>query len=249
MMRRLLTLVLVLVAAAAAVAVAGVALPRRSQSTRTYTEVLRRVVVRVGSGRVNVVADRVLGAQVVGVRHYSVRKPTLTTRVSSGVLYATAACPKPTIVTCRVDLRLGVAPEMAVDVTTGSGDVRVENMAADVKVHSAAGAVNVIGLTGTGDLSTSAGPITGRDLAVTRLRARTAAGALSLAFAVAPDRVTASTGAGDVDLALPDDTYRVTTRAPAGRARVLVPVDAESSRAVDVRTAAGRITVRQAPPM
>lgn len=248
-MRRLLTIVLVLLAAAAAVAVAGVALPRRSQSTRTYTEVLRRIVVRVGSGRVNVVADRVLGAQVVDVRHYSIRRPTLTTRVAGGVLYATAACPKPTIVTCRVDLRLGVAPEVAVDVATGSGDVRVENMAAPVKVRSAAGAVDVIGLTATGDVSTSAGPITGRDLAVTRLRASSAAGAVSLAFAVAPDHVTASTGAGDVDLALPDDSYRVTTRAPAGRARVLVPVDPESSRSIDVRTDAGRITVRPAPPM
>jgi len=248
-MRRLLTIVLVLAAAGAAVAVAGVALPRRSQSTRTYPEALHRVVVRVGSGKVSVVADRVLGAQVVGVRHYSVREPTLTTRVSSGVLYATAACPKPTIVTCRVDLRLGVAPEVAVDVTTGSGDVRVENVSASVKVRSAAGAVDVIGLTGTGDLRTSAGPITGRDLAVTRLTATSAAGAVSLAFAVAPDHVTAYTGAGDVDLALPDDSYRVTTRAPAGRARVLVPVDTESSRSVDVRTDAGRITVRQAPPM
>ena len=248
-MRRLLTIVLVLIAVVAGLLVAGVALPRRTHFTRTYSTSLHRVVIRVGSGQVDVTANRQRGAQVVGVRRYTLREPTLTTRVRSGVLYATATCPKPTIVTCKVDLRIGVAPDVAVDVVTGSGDVRVENVAAPVKVRSSAGAVDVVGLTGTGDIGTSAGPITGRDLAVTQLRATSAAGAVSIAFAVAPDRVTASTGAGDVDVSLPDDSYRVTTRAPAGRARVLVPNDAESSRTVDLRTGAGRITVRRAPPM
>jgi len=232
-----------------ALALAGVALPRRSHSVRTFSARLDRAVVHLGAGKVTVVADRQLGARVTATRHYSLRTPTVTSTVKNGVLSVRGTCPKPTVVTCRIDVRVGVSPEMAIDVTTGSGDVRVENVAGAVKVRSAAGAVDIVGLTGTADLHTSAGPISGHGLAVTRLQAGTAAGAIGLAFAVAPDHVSASTGAGDVDIALPDDSYRVTTSAPAGRARVLVPVEADSSRSVTVRTAAGRITVRRAPPM
>ena len=240
---------LLVVAAGAAVAVAGIALPRHTTSVRTYAEPLHRVVVRLASGKVTLVADRQLGARVTATRHFTLRTPAVTSHVESGVLTVAGACPKPTILTCRIDLRIGVSPEMAVDVATGSGDVRVENVAGSVRVRSSAGAVAIVGLTGTADVRTSAGPISGQGLAVTRLRAGTAAGAIGLAFAVAPDSVSASTGAGDVDLALPDESYRVTTSAPAGRARVLVPVDADASRTVAVRTAAGRITVRRAPPM
>ena len=228
---------------------AGVALPRRSQSVRTFAEPLHRVVVRVGTGQVSVVAERQLGARVTATRHYSLRAPTVTSHVDNGVLSVGGTCPKPTIVTCRTDVRIGVSPEMGVDVTTGSGDVRVENVAGAVKVRSSAGAVEIVGLTGTAEVYTSAGPISGQGLAVTRLQAGTAAGAIGIAFAVAPDSVAASTGAGDVDIALPEESYRVTTSAPAGRARVLVPVDAGASRTVSVRTAAGRVTVRRAPPM
>jgi hypothetical protein len=231
------------------VAVAGVAFPRSSTSVRTYAEPLHRVVVHLGAGRVTVVADRQLGARVTATRHFTLNRPTVTSNVESGVLSVSGTCPKPSIVTCRIDVHIGVSPEMAVDVTTGSGDVRAENLAGSVRVRSSAGAVDIVGLTGTADVHTAAGPISGRDLAVTRLKAGTAAGAIGLAFAVAPDSVSASTGAGDVDLALPDESYRVTTSAPAGRARVLVPIDADASRTITVRTAAGRVIVRRAPPM
>jgi hypothetical protein len=240
---------LLVVAAGVGAAVAGVALPRHSTSVRSYPEPLHRVVVRLGAGKVTLVADRQLGAGVTATRRYTLRTPTVTSHVESGVLSVAGACPKPTILTCRIDLHIGVSPEMAVDVMTGSGDVRVENVAASVRVRTSAGAVSIVGLTGTADVHTSAGPISGQGLAVTRLRAGTAAGTIGLAFAVAPDSVSASTGAGDVDLALPEESYRVTTSAPAGRARVLVPVDADASRTVAVRTGAGRITVRRAPPM
>lgn len=248
-MRRLLTLLLVVVAVGVALAVAGVPLPRQSRSVRGFAEPLNRAVIRLGAGSVTVVADRQLGARVTATRHYSLRTPTVTSEVESGVLSVDGTCPKPTIVTCRIDVRIGVSPEMAIDVTTGSGNVRVENVAGAVKVHSSAGAVDIVGLTGTADVHTSAGPISGESLAVTRLRAGTAAGAIRLAFAVAPEGVSASTGAGDVDIALPDESYRVTTSAPAGKARVLVPVEADASRTVTVHTAAGRVTVRPAPPM
>jgi hypothetical protein len=241
--------VLLVVAVGAALAVAGVVLPRRSTLVRTYAEPLNRVVVRLGAGKVTLVADRQLGARVSTVRRYSLRKPSITSNVENGVLSVAGACPKPTIVTCRIDVRVGISPETAVDVTTGSGDVRVENVAGSVRVRTSAGAVDIIGLTGTADILTSAGPISGQGLAVTRLRAGTAAGAIGLAFAVAPDSVSASTGAGDVDVALPEESYRVTTSAPAGHARVLVPVEADATRTVAVHTAAGRITVRRAPPM
>jgi len=241
--------VVLVVAVAAALAVAGIVLPRRSTSVHTYTNVLNRVAVRLGAGKVTVVADRELGARVTATRHYTVRTPTVTGHIDNGVLSIEGTCPRPTVLTCRIDMHIGISPETAVDVTTGSGDVRVENVAGSVRVRSLAGAVELVGLTGTADVRTSAGPISGQGLAVTRLRAGTAAGAIGLAFAVAPDSVSASTGAGNVDLALPEESYRVTTSAPAGRARVLVPVDADASRTVAVRTAAGRITLRRAPPM
>lgn len=240
---------LLVVAAGAALTLTGIALPRSSTSVRTYPEPLHRVRVHLGAGKVTLVADRQLGARVTAVRHFSLRTPTVTSNVDSGVLTVTGTCPKPTIVTCRIDVRIDLSPEMAVDVTTGSGDVSVENVAGSVRVRSSAGAVDIVGLTGTADVHTSAGPISGQGLAVTRLRAGTAAGAIGLAFAVAPDSVSASTGAGDVDLALPEESYRVATFAPTGRARVLVPVDADAARTITVRTAAGRITVRRAPPM
>ena len=48
-------------------------------------------MVRVGSGKVTVVADRQLGAAVADVRRFTVRKPSVASHVDSGVLYVTAA--------------------------------------------------------------------------------------------------------------------------------------------------------------
>jgi hypothetical protein len=247
-MRRLLTALLLVVAAGAAVVVAGLVLPRTRHTSHTFEAPLHRVVVHVATGKVVVVANRVLGARVSDERRFAVRQPRVVTRIDSGVLRVDASCPKPTILACRVDVHLDITPEMAVDVTTGSGDIRVDSIAGAVTARSTTGAVEVVGLTGTADLHTAAGPISGRDLAVSRLRAVTAAGAVELRFAVAPDSVTATTGAGNVDLAVPDDTYRVTTSAPVGQSRVFVPLDRESSRTITVRSAAGRVTVRRAPP-
>jgi hypothetical protein len=247
-MRRLLTAFVLVLAAGAAAVAAGRLLPRSEHTSRSFGAPVRRVVVRVGTGKVVVAANRQIGVHLSQHARYAVRRPAVTTRLAKGVLHIDAACRKPTVIACRVDVHLDVAPDVDVDVTTGSGSIRVDDVAGRVRLHSAAGAVEVSGLTGTAELHTSAGPISGRDLAVSSVRASTAAGAITLRFAVAPDSVGATTGAGNVDLAVPEDTYRVTTSAPPGRARVLVPVDRDSSRTVSARSGTGTVTVRRAAP-
>jgi hypothetical protein len=248
-MRRLLIALVVVLAVGAAALLGGRVLPRSDHRTRLFTASVSRLVVRVETGKVVVAANRQMGARLRVSERFSLHRPHLTSRLAGGVLRIDAVCRKPAVISCQVDIRLDVAPEVSIDAATGGGDIRVDNVAGRVTLRSAAGAVDVTGLTGDAVLRTSAGPVSGHDLAVSTLRAATAAGSIALRFAVAPAAVIATTGAGDVDLAVPSDSYRVTTSAPAGRARVDVPVDRDSSRTISATSGAGSVTVRAAAPM
>ena len=248
-MRRLVMALVLAVAAVAAAVLGGRMLPRSDHTSRLFGASVRRVTVHVGSGKVSVTANRQTGARLSLVERFSVHRPDVTTHVAGGALRIDVECRKPRVFTCRTDVRLDVAPDIDVDATTGSGDVRVDDVAGRVAVRTGAGAIDVSGLTGDAQLHTAAGPISGLRLALSTARASTSAGSVTLGFVVAPDRVEATTAAGDVDLALPTDTYRISTSAPAGQAHVDVPVDPGSSRTISARSGAGSVRIRPAPPM
>jgi hypothetical protein len=159
-------------------------------------EAFDRVVVDLDSGSVTVTGDGV-GDVVVAARLTWVGEdcPAFDARVRDGTLYVEGRCDSPNLGFCGVDVSFAVPPDLPVEVTTGSGDVRLQAVGAvgaetgsgDVEIEGAAGAVDVE--TGSGDVSVS--EVDGQ--------ADVVSGSGNLRLDDVAGAVRAETGSGDVD--------------------------------------------------
>jgi hypothetical protein len=92
-------------------------------------------------------------------------------------------------------------------------------------------------------VTTSAGTITGSDLAATQFTARTSNGDISLSFTGMPESVQAHSSAGDVRVAVPYGSYHVDADTSAGDVEVGVVSNPRAPRLIDAHTAAGDVEV------
>ena len=127
---------------------------------------------------------------------------------------------------CSVDLSVRVPASAALNLRTGSGDVRLENTRADVA------------------LKTGSGDIMGRQLSGLDFSAESGSG--DVAFEVVPraNRVHVRTGSGDVALTVPSGGYRIDVSTGAGDQRFEdVTDDAGAASAIDISTGSGDVSI------
>lgn len=166
---------------------------------------------------------------------------------------------------CRTRYELAVPAGTALDITSGSGDVRIAGTVDDVTVSGGSGTVDmtrtrstgaIVATVGSGDLhigpggraitaTTGSGDVVGDRITADRVRARTGSGSVTMSFATAPSDVSTSTGAGGITLRLPVGGYRIEADASAGDTNVdRELVNGQSPRVVTARSGSGDVTVR-----
>jgi hypothetical protein len=185
------------------------------------------LVVRSDAGRV----DLVTGDDDEIVVDAKVRDGLVATdldiRVVDGVLRVDAGCSWLTGPWCKVDLRIAVPADLAVDVRTDTGRITATDLGGQLRLSSETGTIRATGLRST------------------EVDARSDASEVRLRFATAPRRVEAVSDAGRVEVAVPlDDAYRVDARSDAGRAQVAVRTDPVSDRTITAVSGARSVVVR-----
>lgn len=112
-----------------------------------------------------------------------------------------------------------------VDVTTSSGEVRLERVRGTVAVKTADGA------------------ITGSDLAAPEIDTKTSNGRIDLAVTTEPD-VRAETDNGAITLTVPNSKYQVSTESSNGSRHIGVATDPAAKHRLDLSTSNGSISVK-----
>jgi hypothetical protein len=203
-------------------------LHRDRHSRTVITDRVSRIIVRVGSGNVDVRAG--LTGDVMIDRHdsYLVRRPAVHESFGNGTLLIETSCNGLAgILRCRSDIIIDAPPDV------------------DVVVRTDAGNVDLRGLNGRADVSTGSGDIRTHRLEPVIMRAQTNAGNVSLDLFGQPARTEARSDAGDVRVVVPYGPYRIDARAAAGDVRVEGLIrDDLAPQAIDALAHAGNITVR-----
>lgn len=174
------------------------------------------VRITVGSGPMSVTETLEYGAVKPATRH----------RVEGGTLQLTGSgCgnSRP----CKVDYVVRVPASTPVTVRVRNGEVEAD------------------GVTGTVDLGTGNGGVTGIALGARRASLTSENGTVEATFEAAPEEVTTTTGNGMVTVTVPPGTaYDVRARTGVGMSEVSVPTDASSPRRITATTGNGMVTVR-----
>jgi len=190
-------------------------------------EAISRVDVDAKGGSVTILGDETSGAVVDTRVTRGVFSPSHHERVVDGELRITQSCPVLQLVVCSVR-------------TT----IRVQR-GVDVVVHATSGSIRLAGLSGSIDVSSTAGGITATELTATRVKARSSAGGIDLTFAEAPRSVDARSTAGGITIIVPPDetSYRVTTHATAGSVRQDVRTGPDRDHTINASASAGNIRI------
>jgi len=128
---------------------------------------------------------------------------------------------------CSVDLSVRVPGWVTLNLRTGSGDVRLENIGADVA------------------LKTGSGDVTGWQLSGLDLSAETGSGDVAFELVTRANRVHVRAGSGDVALTVPSGSYRIDVSSGSGDRRFEgVSDEANAASALDVSTGSGDVSIR-----
>ena len=126
---------------------------------------------------------------------------------------------------CDTDLVVSIPARLAVDVSVGSGDVRVEGLGADLHVEVNDGDVDLSGIRSP------------------TVRVQVGWGDVDLAFEGVPTDVAVSVGVGDVQLRVPEGAYDLDVESLAAP-QVRIPHDPSGAR-IYVRTTSGRARIER----
>lgn len=246
MKKLLLLIVLVIVIVAGAVAVGSLALDRTRVKTHTVADRVREIVVKSGSGDVDLVpAGRQV--EVRETQHYVFRKPKLNRDVDNGVLTLDSDC-KGGFFTCYVDLRVTVPAAVKVTVDADAGDVdarrigvrdgHVQSDSGDVRLELVGRQLLVWAHTDSGDVEVRAADARAID-------AQTDSGEVTVDAGRDPRRVVARTDSGDVEVAVPRGDYAVDADTDSGDVRIDgITRNDRSPKSIQAQTDSGDITVR-----
>src|SRR5947209_4642191 len=128
--------------------------------TSTVSEPVRRVIVEVASGDVNVTGTT--GNTLRLHRSARVRRahPRFDKQLQDGVLRLSSRCNAGWFGACRVDEKLEVPDHTDVEVHSGSGNVRIDRAAAAVDVTTGSGTIDLIHVGGIVRAHTGSGKVT-----------------------------------------------------------------------------------------
>jgi hypothetical protein len=128
---------------------------------------------------------------------------------------------------CSVDVTAVVPAGVPVDVHTGSGDVRIDDLLATILVR-----------TGSGDIA-------GAGIAGADLETETGSGDIALDVAEPAERLELRTGSGDVSLGVPSAAYSLSITTGSGDRHVNgVTNDSGAPGSIDVFTGSGDVVIR-----
>jgi DUF4097 and DUF4098 domain-containing protein YvlB len=147
--------------------------------------------------------------------------PKLTARVDGDHVSVSGGCHMVVFGSCSAKVVVQVPDQMAVNVTTGSGDVRASQIRAplnvtvrsgdvdldtlsdDVVAHVTSGDISARALAGTAELRTTSGDISAAALRSPSITAHATSGDVFVDAETAPRELTASATSGDVEVTVP----------------------------------------------
>ena len=205
------------------------------QQSGVFAGPVRRVVAETDIGDITV--HRAEPGQDLVIRRttgWSFRRPETEVVNTAGVVTVTGRCNTAAVSfgDCSVDLDITLPQEVAVQVSTGTGDIRADGVSGEFTAN-----------TGTGDVQL-------RDLRSPQVNAATGTGDLMVTMVTAPESVLARTSTGDLRITVPDDgaSYRVSARASVGDRVIRVPTNPASPRTITASTSVGDLTLNIASP-
>ncbi|WP_131737612.1 DUF4097 family beta strand repeat-containing protein [Actinomadura roseirufa] len=241
-MRRRVRLVGIVVAVSAGAAVLG-ACDFKERTTVTDDAVLAQKISSVRldstSGGVILRGHRTPGK--VSLHRsiaYANDKPTGPTYEVAGGVLTLRGCGDDCSVTYTIDLPAG----LPVSGRTSTGEIGLIDMGT-IQVATTSGRIRLDQITGTVDVRTTNGQITGRGLRGGRIRAQTSNGGIDLT-STTPQDIWAKTSNGSVTLTVPTGRYQVAARNSNGDKNLGVPNDPNGDHRLDATTSNGAITFK-----
>lgn len=129
-----------------------------------------------------------------------------------------------------------------VDVTGGSGRLKVARVDGPVRLRTTTGRIELDGVRGAVDVESTTGQLTGEDVSAGSVAAKLRSGQIDLDL-TAPRDVRTETGTGTIALRVPDGPYRVDARTGIGSRDVRVAADPGSDRRLALSVETGGIEV------
>jgi hypothetical protein len=207
------------------------------EAIEVHTEVGRIEVVGSTGAEVRLTAEVVDGLS-----------PTEVERtIVDGVLRIEARCTTPLgSPWCRADLRLEVPTRLEVRASSDDSGIVVRGVDGAVDVSSSSSAVLVEDATGPVRARSSGGGVEVRGGGPGPVDARSWAGDVRVEIARPASRVSARSAGGSVTVVVPRDdaAYAVSVDSSAGSTSAAVRTDPEASRSIDASSSAGDVTVR-----
>lgn len=182
---------------------------------------------------------------------WSGSKPTVEETWDGQTFQVTARCPDgpPLVVgadpVCSVGYTIAVPAEVAVDVTSRSGEIEVRDLGGEVRLSESTGSVTVDNIIGPLALRTTTGDIVGSGLRSSHVEVRVDTGNVDLSFATPPEQVIVVATTGNPTIEVPgDDRYRVSVETSTGNQDISVVRDPDATRTIDIRTTSGDVRIR-----
>jgi hypothetical protein len=158
---------------------------------------------------------------------WSLRKPHTAIAQTGGTLAVTSDCPATPGPECRGTIKMVVPANLTLEVSTGDGDLRVDNLSGSIA------------------LRTDDAAVTADRLHSPTVTTETVDGDIHLIFSRPPDTITATSQDGDVHIELPDtdQAYRVDAETGDGTRTVTVPTNPAANRQITANTTDGTIQI------
>jgi hypothetical protein len=224
----------------------------------------RRVNVSFSSGNIRLQQAAGDQAKLTGIAHYSLIRPSFTTRVTAAgtefgyncnlpvgncYLNATVSVPRgtPTSVYTGGGNAAAVGTTGDLTLTSDGGNVSAEQVSGDLTLNTGGGDASAERVSGDLALNTGGGDITATAISAARVTASTGGGNITVVFTSAPTNVRVDTDGGNITIVVPPGStrYNVTENSAGGTTSARVPTDSSSPNVITATSGGGNISVTQ----
>ncbi|MGH8880545.1 MAG: DUF4097 family beta strand repeat-containing protein [Stackebrandtia sp.] len=240
---------------------------RTEQLSDSYDAPLTRVDLDGDAGDVTVTVTDTDAVIVDKELSYNEDKPKSEETVSGETLTIRATeCSGPSLGFnhCHINYRIQVPADVALDITTDSGEIDTEDVTADQKLHADSGNIRVDDAGGEAELETDSGDIeahgvaggftatadsgniTADGLRSTSATANADSGDIDLGFDVSPDEIKSIAESGGVTITVPEDgeSYDVDVTTDSGDQDIQVTSDSASDKKITAEADSGDVTIQ-----
>ncbi|MGW2861070.1 DUF4097 family beta strand repeat-containing protein [Streptomyces sp. NPDC001205] len=206
------------------------------------------VEVDSGAARLTVGTGPAGKVTINGRLTWSVKRPKIKESWDGDTLKVRTSCNgfvDEYVQNCQIDLNLAIPADVRLKVKSGSGEVKVRDVAGPVDLSGGSGGVKLRGLKGTVRAKVGSGELMADQLACSEADLEAGSGTVSAEFIAAPRQVKAKAGSGTVSVTVPNGTrYQVLGGSGSGARNIQQElVDPGSDRVIDASTGSGTVTV------